>query len=93
MEPFEVKHFPDNQRFEVDLDHSQAILSYTISGERMVISHTTVPQAMEGQGIGSALVKTALDYARAQNLKVVPLCSFTDAYIQRHPAYQDLVAD
>jgi hypothetical protein len=47
---------------------------------------------LEGQGIGSGLVKQALDAARAQNLKVVPMCSFVRGYIERHAEYQDLLA-
>jgi predicted GNAT family acetyltransferase len=47
---------------------------------------------MEGKGIASRLVKGALDDARRQGLKVVPLCSFVAAYIDRHPEEQDLLA-
>ena len=48
---------------------------------------------LEGQGIAGRLVRTALDYARAQKLKVMPLCPFTAGFIHRHAEYQDLVLE
>ncbi|MGP4846293.1 GNAT family N-acetyltransferase [Marinobacter sp. 1Y8] len=50
-----------------------------------------VPQQLGGQGVGSALVKHALNYAREQDKKVIPQCSFVASYISKHPEYQDLV--
>jgi len=47
---------------------------------------------LEGRGIGGRIVKTGLDYARAEGLKVVPQCSFVRGYIERHQEYADLVA-
>lgn len=54
-------------------------------------THTAVPDAFEGQGVGSALARTALDQARADGLAVVAPCSFIAGWIDRHPAYADLV--
>ena len=55
-------------------------------------THTEVPDALEGRGIGKRLVKAALDDARAQGLKVVPVCPFVKHYIENHPETQDLLA-
>jgi predicted GNAT family acetyltransferase len=52
--------------------------------------HTEVPKELEGRGIGSALIRGVLDTARRQGLKVVPLCPFAKAYIEKHPEYADL---
>jgi len=51
-----------------------------------------VPKALEGRGIGSALARGLLDLARAQKLKVKPLCPFVAGYIKKHPEYADLLA-
>jgi predicted GNAT family acetyltransferase len=51
-----------------------------------------VPAALNGRGIGSALVCGLLDLARGQGSKVRPLCPFVAAYIARHPEYADLLA-
>jgi len=50
-----------------------------------------VPAAVNGRGHGSTLVKGVLDIARTQGLKVVPVCPFVKAYIDRHPEYADLL--
>ena len=58
----------------------------------LFVHHTEVPREFEGRGIGSALVKAMLELARAEGLKVKPLCSFVSAYMQRHPEFADLRA-
>ncbi len=88
----EVIHNEGEQRFELAEDGRTAIASYRLEGDTISFTHTVVPEEMEGQGIGSRLVKTALDDARRRGLKVVPLCYFVKGYIERHPEYQDLLA-
>jgi predicted GNAT family acetyltransferase len=58
----------------------------------MLMTHTETPQALRGGGIGERVVTGALDQARAQGLKVRPLCSFVRHVIAQHPEYSDLVA-
>jgi predicted GNAT family acetyltransferase len=92
-QPATVTHQADQSRFIVLQDGETAELTYQggSSGEPIVFTHTSVPAALEGRGIGSALAKAGLEYARANNLAVVPLCSFVRSYIERKPEYQDLV--
>lgn len=91
MPAVNVTHNIDAGRFEVHLDGHVAGLDYRLRNRRIVFTHTGVPSALEGRGIGSALVRAGLDYARGSSLKVVPLCPFVRSYIERHPQYQDLV--
>jgi hypothetical protein len=86
-----AKHNPQAGRFEIEKDGSVAVLEYLLQDGKMVFTHTGVPPALEGQGIGSRLARAGLDHARAQGLKVVPLCSFIAGYIQKHPEYQELL--
>ena len=88
-----VTHNVAAKRFEISLDGKTAFSKYLLVGEKMIIEHTEVPVELEGGGIASRIVRTALDYARAQNLKVMPLCPFTAGFIHRHPEYQDLVLE
>lgn len=88
---YEVKHNEVQDRFEVQLDGALAKLEYSQTGNTIVFSHTEVPTALEGKGIGGALAQTALDYARARDLQVVPLCPFVRGYIDRHTEYKSLV--
>jgi uncharacterized protein len=78
-------------RFEMDLDGGAAFATYRRDGDVLTILHTEVPAAINGRGHGSALVAAVLDRARAQGLKVVPVCPFVKAFIARHPAYADLL--
>ena len=58
----------------------------------ITLVHTDVDPKWEGQGVGSELVRGALDDLRARGLKVRPLCPFVAAFIRRHPEYEDLVS-
>ncbi|WP_085808765.1 GNAT family N-acetyltransferase [Sphingomonas sp. TZW2008] len=80
------------QEFELDLDGHRAVAAYQREGGRIVFTHTVVPPAIEGRGVGSKLIRAALDSARDQGLKVVPQCPFVAAFIRKHPAYRDLLA-
>ena len=57
----------------------------------IVFTHTLVPPEIEGRGVGSKLIRGALDSARDQGLRVVPQCPFVKAFIDRHPGYRDLL--
>jgi uncharacterized protein len=85
-----VIHNTDLKRFEVHFDSHIAELKYQLLGGTIVFTHTGVPPALEGRGIGSSLVKTGLEYAKENNLKVQALCWFVSGYLQRHPEYQAL---
>ncbi|OAX87775.1 acetyltransferase [Xanthomonas nasturtii] len=93
-----AEHDPEHQRFNIDTDGQRAELAYRGEGEIMTITHThththtQVPDAIGGRGVAAALVEAALDYARRSGLKVVPACSYADAYMRRHPQFQDLLA-
>ena len=58
----------------------------------VVLIHTEVEPAFEGQGLGARLVAGALEDLRARGLKLVPQCRFVRAYLRRHPDQADLVA-
>jgi len=90
-DPPTVKHNSAINRFELEQDGLMCKLVYRIRGKKMIFIHANVPPALEGRGLGSLLVRVALDYARANGLKVVPFCPFVRAYIRKHPEYQDLM--
>lgn len=80
----------ERQRFELDADGHVAFSNYSRTGNVLTVRHTEVPRELEGHGVGSVLIRGVLDIARAQGLKVVPVCPFAKAYIERHPEYADL---
>lgn len=81
----------DKKRFEARVDGHLAIAEYILSKSRIIFTHTEVPKALEGQGVGAQLAQTGLDYARQHHLRVMPLCPFIAAYMEDHPEYQDLL--
>lgn len=85
----EIRHNSDQHRFEAP---GGAFLEYRLRDNRFYLTHTEVPPQFAGKGIGTALVKYALDFARREKLQVYPSCPFVAAYIKRHPEYADLVA-
>jgi len=87
-----VKDNPAKGRFEMTSGDVLAVIEYRRAGDRIVLIHTEVPDALAGQGVGSRLVRGVLDAIRAEGTKVVPRCEFVAAFIARHPEYQDLVA-
>ncbi len=88
----QVRDNQAEQRYELDVPGGVAIAAYERRGEAIAFTHTEVPAGAEGQGGASRLIRGALADVRARDLKVVPLCSFVAAYIDRHPEDQDLLA-
>jgi len=78
-------------RFQAEAEGEMAFLQYNKSGGPMVLTHTEVPPELEGRGLGSKLVKAALEHARSTNVKVVPQCPFVASYIRDHQEYEPLV--
>lgn len=87
-----VSHNAAEHRFEATTDHGMATLRYLPRGEVLDLAHTAVPPEAEGQGVGSALAHAALEYARAERLKVIPSCPFVHSYLKKHREYAELVA-
>ena len=87
----QVTHDPDRGVFEYRAGDFVAELVYRRRGERMVLLHTGVPEAMEGHGVGGELVRAAVRYAASQGLTVVPACPFARGWLERHPDVAALV--
>ena len=89
---FAIRDNIEKHRFEADLgDGSFAIAEYNLLHGKIVFTHTEVPPAHGGQGIGSALIRFGLASARERGLKVIPICPFFAAYIKKHAEEQDLL--
>ena len=79
------------KRFEARVDGKVAFIQYRYEKDRIVMIHTEVPDSLGGRGLAGKLAHAALEYARAEGLKVVPLCPYVASYIRKHPEYQSLV--
>ena len=88
-----VRDTPDERRYEALVDDEVAgYLFYRAREGELILIHTEVDEVFEGQGIGSGLVSGALEDIRARGLRIVPICPFVKAYLQRHPEHADLIA-
>lgn len=91
MSDFSPANNPEERRFEVVVDGETAVLDYRLDGDLIEFVHTGVPPAIDNQGVGTALVRTGLDYAEEHGLRVRPTCVFVESFIEAHPEYQHLV--
>jgi len=83
---------PEAGRFEVRVDGAVAgFAEYHRNGTAVSFTHTVIDPGFEGRGLGSVLARGALDATREAGRSVLPFCPFIRGYIQRHPAYLDLV--
>jgi predicted GNAT family acetyltransferase len=84
----------DAHRFEAHLDGQLAgFITYRRARGALVLLHTEVLPAFEGKGVGGHLASGALDLIRQRGEKIRIVCPFVAGYVDRHPEYQDLVAE
>lgn len=81
----------EKHRFELEIDGHLAAAYYERSGNVITFDHTEVPSELGGKGVGSSLIRGALDQVRTAGLKVVAQCPFVKAWIGKNPAYADLL--
>ena len=80
-------------RYVIREDGLEAELTYSIASPTLIIAdHTGVPDAWRGKGAGRALVRRLVEDARAEGVKIVPLCPYVNAERRRHPDWADVFA-
>ncbi len=85
-ESIHVEHNVQQQCFSAVIDGYKAVLEYhAVGADAIDMHHTFVPNELRGKGVAAVLAKEALAYAKEQQLKVIPSCSYIAVYLQRHP--------
>lgn len=69
-----------------------AEMTYTVAGAKVIIDHTHVDDVLRGKGAGAQLVGAAVAWARAENVKLLPLCPFARSVFDKTPGYADVRA-
>ena len=87
----EIVNNPSKHRYELAVEGHIAATYYKLADGVITFVHTVVPPELGGKGIGSKLIKGALDQVRTDGLKVIPECPFVKAFIEKHADYQDLL--
>ena len=85
-----VTHNHSAHRFEATIDGHLCVAEYQRNDGILTFTHTFVPPELRGRGIAEQLVRTALEYARAENFRVIPACSYVATFIRRHREYVPL---
>ena len=85
-------HNTKERRFELAVGEHTALLEYRRTPTALLLVHTQVPPALEGQGVAAALIEKTLTYFDQNTLQLVPLCPVVGAYLQRHPEWAHLLA-
>ena len=83
----------DKKRFEMHVEGHIAFIEYILNVDNiMFLTHTEVPVALEGKGVGKNIVEKALNYIKDHNYTLAPLCPFVAAYLKRHPDWKSILA-
>jgi predicted GNAT family acetyltransferase len=69
-----------------------AKMTYTVAGTRVIIDHTDMDERLRGTGAGKSLVHAAVEWARAENARLLPLCPFARSVFDKTPEYADVLA-
>jgi len=86
-----VEHNAAAQQFELRLGNLLCLLQYRLNHGKMIVYHTEVPQPLQNRGLAEQMTKAALEYARAENMRVEPRCPYTAGFLRQHPEYSDLL--
>jgi uncharacterized protein len=90
MDQGQVRDNRELQRFELPVDDEVAFASYRRQPGRLVITYVETPVALRGAGYAGRLMHGVAEAARAEQVKILPLCPYARAWMQRHPEYRDL---
>ena len=85
-----VRHNDSEHRFEATVEGKLCVADYNVSKGEIAFTHTFVPPELRGRGIAEALVRTALEYAKSERLRVIPACSYVATLSRRHREYVQL---
>ena len=67
-------------------------MTYTVAGTRVIIDHTQVDDSLRGEGVGAKLVHAAVEWARAEHARLLPLCPYAKSVFDKTPDYADVLA-
>ncbi|MEO6794797.1 MAG: GNAT family N-acetyltransferase [Mycobacterium sp.] len=81
----------DERQYQITVDGENAgFADYVDAGDQRIFHHTVIDKAFGGRGLAGTLIAAALDDTRAAGKRIVPVCSFVEGYITKHPEYADL---
>ncbi len=88
-----VIHEKENERFVIYLEGNEVYVEYTMTEEKINLYHTYTHPALRGKGLAAQVVRAAFEFAKENNLKVIPTCSYVQSFIAKNDEYKKLVAE
>ena len=88
-----VIHDKDKSQFNISINNKEVYVDYKIEQNKMNLYHTYTNPELRGKGLAAKVVIAALKYAKSNNIKVIPGCTYVQSFISRHKEYKELVAD
>lgn len=88
-----VIHEKENERFVIYVEGNEVYVEYSMRNNEMNLHHTYTNPALRGKGLAAQVVRAAFEFAKENNLKVIPTCSYTQSFIAKNDEYKDLIAD
>jgi len=86
-----VIHEKENERFVIYVDGNEVYVEYKMRNNEMDLNHTYTDPALRGKGMAAHVVRAALEFAKINNLKVIPTCSYVQSFIEKNKEYKELV--
>lgn len=91
-EDYEFINNKEKSQYELRIDGQVARIEYTITQDGdIILTHTEVPRALKGKGIGTRLVEKAFADIEREKLHLVPLCPFTASIVKDNPKWAHIV--
>ena len=88
-----VTHEPENKRFVIYAEGKEAIVEYKKTNKVLDLYHTFTDPSLRGKGFAAQVVRAAFEFAKENNLKVIPTCSYVRIFVKRYDEYKELVVD
>lgn len=93
-----ITHLETRERYRLDVEDEDGVpveagyLDYTVDGDNIALTHTVIFDQFGGRGLAAKLVEHVLSELRDSGRQVVPVCTYVERYVAKHPEYADLVA-
>lgn len=87
-----IIHEKENERFVIYLNGNEVYVEYTLAGKEINLYHTYTHPALRGKGLAAHVVRAAFEFAKENNLKVIPTCSYVQSFIAKSAEYKNLIA-
>lgn len=87
-----VRQNEEERKFYAHVEGHEAVVEYAKMGDVYNLAHTYVPEEVRGKGVAGQLVRGTLDEIKRQGARFLPSCPFVQAFVKKHPEYEEGVA-